>query len=324
MTQVGLLPGTTLHWQQRPLPGVEGALRLDSPGGSVLIHGLTTAEADFLACLQEPRLRSTVRSLGRAAGVAADRVADLLTGLRRAEVLMEAPRLGSVAVVGLGPVGLEVAQGLADAGVGAITLLDHDGVMRQDLRPDGFRVSDLGLPRPDAARRSLQQRAPGIPVRVTTDAPQDVDLVVVVGQPALTPHVIAPLMACDVVHLPVVMAPDGVCVGPVVTPGTDACLRCMSLHRTDADASWQARAAEAAQACVSPAIERLAAATAVSQAVARLSGAAPSHEAHSVRFSFPYAEPSLVRWHPHPQCGCTGAVSSTGPVSCTGRVSAVA
>ncbi|MFW2514625.1 HesA/MoeB/ThiF family protein [Demequina sp. SO4-13] len=69
----------------------------------------------------------------------------------------------SVAIVGVGGLGCPVAQYLAAAGVGRLTLIDSDHVSLTNLhRQILFGPDDIGRPKAHAAVHALRARAPGI------------------------------------------------------------------------------------------------------------------------------------------------------------------
>ena len=73
----------------------------------------------------------------------------------------------AVAVVGAGGLGCAVLAYLAAAGVGRLTIVDHDTVEESNLhRQPLYRVGDLGRPKVEAARAALAALNPA--VRVTT------------------------------------------------------------------------------------------------------------------------------------------------------------
>ena len=74
-------------------------------------------------------------------------------------------RLGAatVVVVGAGGLGCAVLQYLAAAGVGRLTIVDHDRVEESNLhRQPLYRMTDLGRPKVHAARAALVQTNPDV------------------------------------------------------------------------------------------------------------------------------------------------------------------
>lgn len=70
-----------------------------------------------------------------------------------------------VLVVGAGGLGSPVLATLAGAGVGRLTILDHDRVEESNLhRQPLYRMADIGRPKVEAAREALLAANPGIAV----------------------------------------------------------------------------------------------------------------------------------------------------------------
>lgn len=213
-----------------------------------------------------------------------------------------------VGVVGLGPTGLGVARQLAVAGVGTLLLDDDAPVRSPDVTAGTHRWADVGTPRAVASQRLLREVAPG----VRTEADRPVDVVVVVERDAADPVRAARAMGERVPHLSVVVRTADALVGPLVRPGTDPCLRCLDLHRTDADPAWptvlgaltrhdDARPAPTGEVGV---LAAACAAVASAQVLALLAGATPSLCGVTVELALPGLVPRERRWSAHPACGC--------------------
>lgn len=220
--------------------------------------------------------------------------------------VLERRRAAAVRVCGLGRLGAAVATTLAAAGVGRIELVDDAPVTRHDVGPSGARLPDVGSPRVSAVARALHDVAPGVQ---TPPAGGAVDLVVLVEQHVTDPAAHRPLVTDAVAHLSVVAREASVLVGPLVRPGVTPCLRCLDLHRTDADPDWPALAAQLA--CrAGDAVESVLAAVAgplaAAQALAFLDGRTATVEGATLEVPLPDAVPRLARWATHPACGCTG------------------
>jgi molybdopterin/thiamine biosynthesis adenylyltransferase/rhodanese-related sulfurtransferase len=76
----------------------------------------------------------------------------------------------SVLVVGAGGLGCAVLQYLVAAGVGRLTVIDHDAVEESNLhRQPLYRMSDLGQPKVHAARAALLHLNPGARIDALTE-----------------------------------------------------------------------------------------------------------------------------------------------------------
>ena len=77
------------------------------------------------------------------------------------------PRSLRVLLVGTGGVGAPAAIALAEAGLGKLVIADEDTVELENLhRQLLFEETDLGVSKPDAARRALRERRPSMDIEV--------------------------------------------------------------------------------------------------------------------------------------------------------------
>ncbi|WP_186811395.1 ThiF family adenylyltransferase [Cellulomonas persica] len=228
----------------------------------------------------------------------------------------------AVGVVGLGTTGLGIAAALATAGVGRVVLEDERPVRSADVGPSGYRWPDVGRPRARAAVRVVTGIAPTVatePAPTTVRSSDDhgaaarVDLVVVVSDDVVDPALAARLVNRGTPHLSVVLREADTVVGPLVAPGRGPCLRCLDLHRRDADPAWPALAAALATTAASHpppepvAVASAAAGLASAAVLAHLDAPDAPHRWHGATFELglPDALPRERRWAVHPACGCT-------------------
>ncbi|MGO4536154.1 hypothetical protein [Leifsonia sp. 2MCAF36] len=136
------------------------------------------------------------------------------------------------------------------------------------------------------------------------------DVAVIVASYAVEPQRQARWLRRDVPHLPIVFGDAGVTVGPYVRPGYGPCLRCVDLHRTDADPAWPAMAtqlhtrdAPGETAIVVAATAALAAALLLAASAEPPHGPDPGVSARLPRGRCDWVSRA---WAPHPECGCLG------------------
>lgn len=152
--------------------------------------------------------------------------------------------------------------------------------------------------------------AAGIP---TVGADGDRPVTVVVAHHVVDPRRAAALMAADAVHLPILLHPDGIEIGPRVEPGRTACLACLAARRRDLDPAWPLMVAQLLGRPAPPvAASRAAEAGLVAAA---LVGADASTAREPRTRSVLLSDDALrrrTRWHrPHAACGCR-SLAGTG------------
>lgn len=81
-----------------------------------------------------------------------------------------------VVVAGLGSVGSRIAEDLARAGVGTLTLVDPEAVEVPNLSRTVYTTRDLGSPKPAALARRLEEIAPDIVMQQVPRALSETDL----------------------------------------------------------------------------------------------------------------------------------------------------
>jgi bacteriocin biosynthesis cyclodehydratase domain-containing protein len=162
----------------------------------------------------------------------------------------------------------------------------------------------------------------GIRVLLTTDDRPPDDLspaaAVLVGRWVLTPDMQSHWLRRDVPHLSIVFSDTGVTIGPVVTPGAGACLRCIELHRTAADPAWPAIASQLhglGGGAETPILAAEAAAIAFRMLQTTLDEQRAPREGkpgESVHIDSESGERTIRHWMQHPECGCGGIDSILG------------
>jgi bacteriocin biosynthesis cyclodehydratase domain-containing protein len=216
-------------------------------------------------------------------------------------------RAAAVRVYGAGRVGACVATLLAASGVARVSCRDSGAAGYADLSPGGLGRDDIGLPRAAAAARAVRRAAPE--ARLVEDATRQPDLAVLTG-PA-DPEEATALLQARVPHL-AVHADEAIgVVGPLVIPGSSACLRCADLARAERDSAWPLILAQAAgppRAC-DTVLAAGTAALAARQALAFLdqAGALPATLNGTLELVLPDWQWHRRTWLPHPACTCGAA-----------------
>jgi bacteriocin biosynthesis cyclodehydratase domain-containing protein len=178
----------------------------------------------------------------------------------------------------------------------------------------GYRLRDVGAVREDAVRRVVEEVAPGVGTGPDDGADDGgagarlPDVVVVVEHGAADPGRVRGLVGEGVTHLSVVVREADVVVGPLVRPGLGPCLRCVDLHRADADPCWPQLAEQLRSTADGAPEETLlaasAAAVAAGQVLAALDGLVPRAATACIEIPAPDAVPRLRETSRHPRCGC--------------------
>lgn len=312
--QLGADPRWSVRFTQLSQEQVEALLSLPHHPGA--------APAATLEALGGPVRQALIDSgallapAGRMHGGSADAVAwGHLRGDGDGQGTVGARADRTVGILGLGRLGLRLAQCLASAGVGRLVLDDDRRVTHADLSPGGYALRDLTRSRSVAAAANLGSgswcargvaASTVVPDGVVADA-SELDVVVLVARGAVDPATLWRLVGDGITHLPVVWGEAGVCVGPMVRPGASPCLRCVDLARRDADAAWPLLRAQLARQYPDEHEETLLAAVGAAVAAAQVLGIVdgrPLDPGTEVEVELPDAVPRTRRWPAHPECGC--------------------
>ncbi|MDO5025520.1 MAG: hypothetical protein Q4E03_03255 [Trueperella sp.] len=300
------------------------------PRTGIALADFTTAELRLIDALT--RTTTTVEYHYRAQqlGVTLERANQIVTLLQRTGVLDE--RTGSaldsgphwrlhhqehsrgqkhVALHYADQLGAGIGLGLANAGVGRITTTDRAAVGTADH--PALRVDGLGLERASVFHQVLQNFVPADSHRKLADrrsitaATAAPDLVVLTGSHTVDPILVGEYLSHGTpVFLAWVEEVD-IYVGPLLTPQTGLCGRCLYLYRCDADPAWNRLALQASVAV--PAMAEatglgLATALAVREIVNILDEAPSSLTNAMWRIPPAPGQPQLIELQPHPDCGC--------------------
>ncbi|MDO8122682.1 thiamine biosynthesis protein ThiF [Isoptericola sp. b490] len=312
------------------------------PRWAVALGDLSPPAAGVLAALPPGAPERTMRTALQAAGVDAEEADAILDHLARGHLMVRTPAAvppaeqadlrawsllsadGDVApllaaraaarvrIWGLDRVGTAVAQTLALAGVGRLELDDPTPVLPADVGFGGLTDRDLGEPRELAVARAVRAARPR--AQTLAAVGRSPDLVVLVDRAVADPVRHTPLRDAGVPHLSVLVREASVLVGPLVVPGSTACLTCAELHRADADPAWPLVAAQlvAARASASLVAESTlavaAGALATVQVLAHLDGRPCATHDAALELSLPLTVPRAQHWLPHPECGCGSQV----------------
>ena len=124
------------------------------------------------------------------------------------------------------------------------------------------------------------------------------DVAVLVSSFVVSPMDSQPWLAQDTPHIPIVFTESGATVGPLVRPGTTACLGCVELGRVDRDEAWSAIAPQVwgRTATVNAALATHAAATVLALFTARAGKV--------VHISGSTLARRTTTSSLHPRCGC--------------------
>lgn len=242
----------------------------------LVLDDVSAADERMLAALAAGVTREGLRVIAARAGAPPSSEARLLE--RVETVLAPPPRRGP------SPSSLVVLDGSGPTASGVERMLGEMGAVVRS----GLRWSDPAIARADAA--------------------------VIVASYAVEPQRHARWLRRDVPHLPIVFDDDGVVVGPLVRPGTGPCLRCLDLHRTDADPAWPAMATQL-HVLPPPGETAIVAAPAAARAAWAVHAMLPDGERDgtdavpvgvSWRLECGQADWVSRVWEPHPECGCLG------------------
>ncbi|HEY7324234.1 MAG TPA: hypothetical protein VH520_05355 [Streptosporangiaceae bacterium] len=270
---------------------------------AVAVTGMGEA-ADVISLLDGSRDRDQVIADAASCGVPATVADRVLTVLAAAGVLIAYP----AQLIRSLPLELRrlLLPVLATA---SLSGQDSDGGARLLARRTETTVAVTGCGPVAAAVADLLTRS-GLTARRENDgAPGPADLSVLVGHQQ--PEHVADLVRLRRPHLAVVASEAIGVVGPLVRPGSTACLRCLDLARAERDPAWplvlaQVAGRDADPSGCDPILEAAVAAQAAAVAVA-VADRAPLALAAvngTLELVLPAWQWRRRSWSPHPECSC--------------------
>ena len=293
-----LRPGLLVSWRDRDTV----QLGVDARR-AVAVTGVSDA-ADVVRLLDGSRDRAQIIADASGRGVPAAVTERILTVLAAAGVLIDYPAhlLRSL------PLELRRLV-LPVLAVGSLTGQDSDGGARLLARRTETTVAVTGRGPVAAAVADLLTRSGVAARREQPGASGQADLSVLVGHQQ--PEYVAELIRLRRPHL-AVMATEAIgVVGPLVRPGSTACLCCLDLARTARDPAWplvlaQVVGRDADPASSDPILELAVAAqaAAVALAVADRAPLALAAVNGTLELVLPAWQWRRRGWRPHPDCAC--------------------
>ncbi len=277
------------------------------PRRAVAITGMSHA-TDVIGLLDGSRDRAEVVAEAGRRGVPAEVAERVLTVLAAAGVLIDYPAhlLRSVPADlrrRLRPVLAAASLGSQD-GDGGARLLARRSAMTVAVSGAGLVADSLAdlLTRSGLAARRGQPAAGG-----------EVDLLVLVGHQS--PSQTADLLRFARPHL-AVTASEGIgVIGPLVRPGSTACLRCLDLTRAERDPAWPLVLAQlSCRSADPPACDPVLAAAVAAQAAATVVAVADGGAQAAVNGTLELLAPGWQwrrrSWRPHPACCCGASAAA--------------
>ena len=277
------------------------------PGRAVAITGMT-GSADVIRLLDGSRDRDQVIAEAGRRGVPAAVAEQVMTVLAAADALVDQP----VPLLRSVPTELR-RQLLPVLAVAALGSQHTDGGGQLLARRSATRVAVGGSgPAADVLTDLLTDLLTRSGLRARRAQPadgSDADLLVLVGHQS--PAQTAELLRRPVAHL-AVTASEGIgVVGPLVRPGSTACLRCLDLARAERDPAWplilaQLAGRSADPAACDPVLVTAVAAQAACVVVAFVDGgpAADAAANGTLELLVPAWQWRRRSWRPHPACCC--------------------
>lgn len=271
---------------------------------AVAVTGMSEA-ADVIRLLDGSRDRDQVIADASSSGVPAAVADRVLTVLAAAGVLIDYP----AQLLRLLPHELRRLL-LPVLAVASLSGQDSDGGARLLARRTETTVAVIGCGPVAAAVADLLTRSGLSARREQPGAPGgQADLSVLVGYQQ--PEHVAELVRLRRPHLAVLATEAIGVVGPLVRPGSTACLRCLDLTRTELDPAWplvlaQVAGRDADPAGCDPILEAAVAAQAAAVAVATADRAPLALAAvnGTLELVLPAWQWRRRSWRPHPGCAC--------------------
>lgn len=279
------------------------------PRVGVVLEDLSLPECQFVDVLTRDHSEVDVRVAAKRLRVSSSRASEIVSMLRKADVLDEDPPVVARELGVEFPVANALATSIAlvltSQGVRLMRTTDRSPVSALDH--PAFTARHMGLPREQAFVGTLRA------ANSSLTWPDDPRIAIVTGSHLIDPVLINDYLSRGIAVLTVWSEEVDVYVGPLKVGRQGSCSNCLYSHRADVNLAWNRIAPQALGArevAVDPVTRELAASLAARTVLTYMNSG--DNQLESMMWKIPPAPdvPHLVALPTHSRCGCAGDLAS--------------